>query len=43
MNLPMLIGIAGILISLGVMAFLALTAPEGWEDDDGFHLGRGRG
>ncbi len=26
-------------LSLAVMAYLVLTAPEGWEDETGLHLG----
>ena len=36
----MLIGLAvavPALSSLGVITILAITAPDGWEDDDGFH------
>jgi hypothetical protein len=25
---------------LGVFFYTLITAPEGWEDDDGFHYGR---
>jgi uncharacterized membrane protein len=28
------------LASLGVITILAITAPDGWEDDDGFHYGK---
>lgn len=28
------------LVALGTMLWLAFTAPEGWQDADGFHLGR---
>lgn len=27
-------------LGLGAMLHACLTAPEGWEDADGFHLGR---
>ncbi len=36
----MLIGLAvavPALSSLGVITILAISAPDGWEDDDGFH------
>lgn len=33
--------IAGIaLVVLGWLVWLFWTAPEGWEDEDGFHLGK---
>ena len=31
------------LAALGIITFLALTAPDGWEDEDGFHYGRENG
>ena len=39
----MLIGLAVAVPSpapLGVITILAITAPDGWEDDDGFHYGK---
>lgn len=32
--------IAGILVSLLWLATLILLAPEGWQDEDGFHVGK---
>lgn len=32
----------GIIAAL-VFVWLAITAPEGWQDEDGFHLGRDEG
>lgn len=34
-----LICIVGAAIALVTMCWAAFTAPLGWEDDDGFHLG----
>lgn len=33
------VGVVVILCSIGIV-YLAVTAPEGYEDDTGFHLGR---
>lgn len=33
------IGIAAVLGALAIMAWAYATAPEGYEDSDGFHLG----
>lgn len=32
--------IAVVVVSALVLAYLAWTAPEGYEDSEGFHLGR---
>lgn len=38
----MILGLAitiSVLIPLGVMCWLAVKAPLGWQDEEGFHLG----
>ncbi len=30
-----------VLLSFGVLVIVILSVPEGYEDSDGFHLGRG--
>lgn len=41
---PLLILLAGMaltsLTGVGLLAALCLTAPEGWQDEAGFHFGR---
>lgn len=33
------IGVAAVLAALGIMAWFYATAPDGYEDSEGFHLG----
>lgn len=39
MTIWIAIGIGVVLGALGLMAWAYATAPEGYEDSDGFHLG----